>query len=63
MKHRVFCRRCGALHPEFTVTSKHLRDWLNDTHSYKYNSHTKHVTVHLCADCFAKLFPEEIDVH
>ena len=52
-----YCYFCGASRPEFTVASKHLSYMLE--RCKKFDSGTSHITVHICEDCFLKIFDKE----
>ena len=52
-----YCYLCGASRPEFTVTSKHLSCMLE--RFKKFDSGTSHITIHICEDCFLKVFDKE----
>ena len=49
-----YCYFCGASRPEFTVASKHLSYMLE--RCKKFDGRTNHITVHICEDCFLKIF-------
>ena len=52
-----YCYLCGVNRPEFTVTSKHLAYMLE--RFKKFDSGTSHITIHICEDCFLKVFDKE----
>ena len=52
-----YCYFCGASRPEFTVASKHLSYMLK--RCKKFDGRTNHITVHICEDCFLKIFDKE----
>lgn len=52
-----YCYFCGASRPEFTVASKHLSYMLE--RCKKFDGRTSHITVHICEDCFLKIFDKE----
>ena len=52
-----YCYLCGASRPEFTVASKHLSCMLE--RFKKFDSGTSHITIHICEDCFLKVFDKE----
>ena len=52
-----YCYFCGASRPEFTVASKHLSYMLE--RCKKFDGRTNHITVHICEDCFLKIFDKE----
>ena len=49
-----FCYLCRASRPDFTVASKHLSHMLE--RFKKFDSGTSHITIHICEDCFLKIF-------
>jgi len=53
-----YCYLCGADKPEFTVASKHIFCMLE--RCKKFDSGTSHITIHICEDCFLKMFDKEI---
>ena len=53
-----YCYLCGASRPEFTVASKHLSCMLERFKKFNKNG-TSHITIHICEDCFLKIFDKE----
>lgn len=54
-----YCYLCGTSRPEFTVASKHLAYMLERFKRFNKNG-TSHITLHICEDCFLKIFDKEL---
>ena len=45
---------------EFEIRSKHLDSWGCKKFTFKKTNKSKWIVKHICEDCYARLFPEDI---